>query len=207
MFLLSINCVAYKTCSTKSFDNICGSCAFVGGKVDGGCKDKNENLAKACLATSYPAMVVKYPLGMCPALDSCINALQSCVDTNGPANHKHDCVNPLCRPCYPKADACAMMASSDCDDEERCGDTKCEKKAGEDKSTCCADCGCDQGLECVGDQCVKPQATESGVVSGMTSGLPPDYRVEWGVMDFLGCFPLLAAPLAMLGAAFSKQLH
>lgn len=194
LMIIPLSSSAHKLCSTKSYDNICASCDFVGGRVEDGCRSRQENMAKACLAGSYPVMAARYPLGMCPALDDCVFGLKACVSFNCPATDLEDCQNPSCRLCYLLADACAFRASADCMKDHECGDGICSDEGGENTETCCDDCGCEDDMICENNICADPPE-ESG---------EPDPKedvsddIGWVFFDF--CFMFALAPISMIAA-------
>jgi len=146
---------ALASCAVNSFTGSCGNCAFDNyGKMDQTCYNKYENGGRGCLAVKYPVMAVMYPLGSCPALETCVNSLKGCSDVKCVGTGKSNCRNPVCKACYEEADRCAFRASKDCDETARCNDRKCDADKGETQDTCCTDCGCPTGMWCNDNKCV-----------------------------------------------------
>ncbi len=210
LILLASNASAYSICASESFDRSCRNCAFTGGRIDQKCKDSQQTKGQLCVSAAYPISSGKYFLGMCPALDRCIETLKACTAARCPGNDFQDCSSGYCKTCYAEADACAYMADKDCNDEEKCGNGNCVKDKGEDQTTCCRDCGCPDGKECRENTCVekKDDAGEGG-------GDEPEEIVYTVGGDFLtdlllglfGCIPFLLAPVSFAAALLGKALR
>ena len=201
LVLLSSFVSALVTCSTDSFDSICSTCSFTKGRVDPTCKDAKEESAKTCLATSYPVMSVKYGLGMCDALDKCVEKLRSCNNILCAGNDESDCNTAACRTCYLAADRCAKMAARDCADKEKCGNNICSDRAGEDKDTCCIDCGCETGYQCINEICQKPENPQTSEIQPISDDDTWDMIYD---LDVLGCIPFLMLPITALTSMLAK---
>lgn len=164
-------------CSVKAFNDACIKCSFTpGGVIDEVCKNSTLDAGKACLFSTYPDAATKYTDHQCPAIDICINQLQTCISQRCPGTDKQDCLSAYCSMCYPEGDRCVARASVDCQGTAICSDKKCEADKGENSETCCTDCdGCKPGLVCESNSCLTPQEVETltqGAQALTTSTLP-----------------------------------
>jgi len=192
-------------CATDGAGAACGACSFdSSGKIDQECNQQYKDKATTCVALAYPIAAPKYYLGMCDALQSCIDGLQACIGRVCPGPDRVNCQNPACRNCYGEADRCAYRASSDCDEKAKCPDRKCDADKGETQDTCCSDCGCPEGLTCKENACGKetPQSTTTTLdpytMRAIDGGPIGEAMFFFDNICFFWLLPLLTAAAAAL---------
>jgi hypothetical protein len=198
VLLLAAGASAFADCATQAFSKACTNCEFTGQDIDGGCKDSYQAKGIACVGTSHPVMFAEYNLGMCPALQKCVDGLTSCTGRACSGSARRNCESAACMACYPVADGCASRASYDCSENDNCGNKKCQADKGETRETCCKDCGCPTGQECKAGGC----AAKGEAQTGDNSEGPWDDPIL-DLLDPYGCIPLLMLPFSMLGAALA----
>ncbi|VVB54492.1 Uncharacterised protein [uncultured archaeon] len=187
---------ALANCAEAAFSTACQKCSFDPyGKIDGPCMDTHQNAGQACLASSYPIASAKYGLGMCPAVDACIEALKACKSARCPGPDKADCSNPSCISCYQEGDRCVARADSDCDSKATCGDKKCEQGKGETQETCCLDCNCAGELVCKDNKCMEPQAAQETSQNNSSNQNQPSTPEPTGPPQGLGFLWLFMSEL------------
>ncbi len=110
---------AAATCASGPFIKACNACTFdANGKMNEACWKSYESEGQTCLATSYPAMALKYQFSGCKQLDTCISRLSSCKEAQKSGSDAKDCNNPSMINCFKIADNCAEAASKVCADGE-----------------------------------------------------------------------------------------
>jgi len=224
LLFVSVGVSALQQCSTQAYTRQCTECGFdSNGKSNQACQDMHQNKGKACVGTTYPGASAKYALGMCPAVDACVNQLKGCVALKCPGSDLDDCKSFACRSCFEESDRCIARAAKDCDGKAKCNNNKCEKDKGETKETCCSDCGCSVGLVCKQNKCAEkpeeePESEEetgggSKQPEGTAADEPVDSEGAWNVIEsfcigpFGFLFGMFIPPLLILELSSKKRRH
>ncbi len=104
------------TCAIKSYTTSCMKCSFDSyGKMDQKCYEQYQNNGVACLFAAYPVESIQYKMGNCPAIDACIQKLETCKALYTSGNDKTDCGLGEIDHCFARGDACVADAVKHCD--------------------------------------------------------------------------------------------
>lgn len=115
MVLLLTTVSIAATCAQKSYATSCTKCSFdSNGKMDQVCYDGYQNSGKGCLFAAYPLESLEYSGGNCPAIDICIDRLQTCKALYSSGNDQADCLTGDIRNCFVQGDKCVAAAVKDC---------------------------------------------------------------------------------------------
>jgi hypothetical protein len=118
-FLLILVCLislsSAATCAEKSYSISCQKCTFdSNGKMDQTCYSGYQESGKLCLFAAYPLESIAYTNGECPAIDTCVDRLQTCKAFYASGNDSLDCESGQIDHCFTKADACVAAAVKNC---------------------------------------------------------------------------------------------
>ncbi|MBI5227440.1 hypothetical protein HY988_02515 [Candidatus Micrarchaeota archaeon] len=104
------------TCASKAYASSCLKCTFdKDGKMDSQCFEGYQSKGIACLFSAYPIESIQYKAGACPAIEACINKLETCKAAYASSNDKYDCEVGNINHCFRRADTCVADAVKHCD--------------------------------------------------------------------------------------------
>lgn len=116
-FILLISVSFAATCAQKSYTTSCSKCSFdQNGKMDQSCYEKYQGSGQACLFAAYPLESMAYTSGNCPAIDACIERLQTCKAMYSSGNDLSDCATGDITNCFVQGDRCVAMAVKNCNE-------------------------------------------------------------------------------------------
>ncbi|MFH1785159.1 MAG: hypothetical protein ABH842_01905 [Candidatus Micrarchaeota archaeon] len=103
------------TCAQKSYSTSCQKCNFdANGKMDQDCYNGYQTSGKGCLFAAYPLESIAYAGGNCPAIDSCVDRVQTCKAIFSSGSDKIDCMTGDISNCFVQGDKCVALAVKDC---------------------------------------------------------------------------------------------
>ncbi|MBI5222880.1 hypothetical protein HY990_00505 [Candidatus Micrarchaeota archaeon] len=82
--------------------------------MDQACYQKYQDSGVACLFSAYPIESIQYKMGNCPAIDVCVDRLNTCKALYTQGNDKFDCDSDSINHCFVRGDACVARAVKDC---------------------------------------------------------------------------------------------
>lgn len=113
--LILTSLVFAATCAQKSYSASCTKCKFdQNGKMDQACYEGYQTSGKACLFGAYPLESIQYSSGNCPAIDVCVDRLQTCKAMYSTRNDQLDCDVGQINHCFIRGDACVAKAVQNC---------------------------------------------------------------------------------------------
>ena len=115
LFLVLVQLASAATCASKSYTSSCYNCGFdKDGKMNQACYEGYQNRGVACLFAAYPIESSLYKLGACPAIDVCVDRLNTCKALYSSNNDKLDCASESLNHCFVRGDTCVVAAVKNC---------------------------------------------------------------------------------------------
>ena len=104
-----------ESCGAEAYANSCKGCHFQDGRMDPACYEGYQTSGEACLFAAYPLSVTAYENKKCPAIQYCIDQLNSCKASASTGNDENDCQGTAVAACFIAGDACIDDATKHCD--------------------------------------------------------------------------------------------